>query len=155
MKNRSRFFVLATLLLLGGCSTAALDIKKFDVGSVPRRVLEVLVDPIKDFAMEDAKTTIKWIDLKEKSKDLMPAQAQEAKICPESVLSLDKLVSGQVKAGDEVEGAKGLIFYGTVQKYGAGASGKKFEDQVKEQALKVVAECGKLVPAEKFGSFGG
>ncbi len=125
--------ILPILLVLGGC-----------VG-IAEKVASTAAKPILGLAIKDARTTMAWIDREEKAGRLTPADVAQAKKCPEAVLALDALRNRVTEATAKQKGFKGLIYYGTLNRYGRGVQAEATVN------LKQLAEgCLPLIPAEKL-----
>lgn len=126
--------VILTALLTGCASTA-----------VVKKAASVVAKPILGLAVKDARTTIAWIDREQKAGRLAPADVGQAKKCPEAVLALDALRRRVTEATTKEAGFKGLIYYGTLNRYGRGVQAEATVN------LKELAEgCLPLIPAEKL-----
>ncbi len=119
---------LTILFLASGCATV--------VGKVS--------DPILNLAGEDAAATLVWIDEQVLAGNITPEQEVLAKLCPQSVLELNALRVG-MEASGEPDGFRGLIYFGTLKKYGGGG-----RDVVIRSVTAVAANCLPLVPYERL-----
>lgn len=138
MKSCLLLFAVA-LVLVGGCAA----------GSAPQRIVAMITKPILGFAAEDAKTTLDWIDQQVKDGKLSMSDAQVARQCPESVLAL-AAYRDQAEAQKDVAGKKGLIYSGTLLRYGGMAEHRQIRAKFKD----LMATCSELVPTEKLLTFG-
>ena len=130
---------IVTLLLLAGCaSQQVLADGKAAVG-------KAIVKPVMGFAIDDAHTTLTWIDEQVRVNRLSAMDAQQARRCPRAVLSVAELRE-LFETGAAVEGRKGLIYLGTVSRFG----GPTVERELRAKLAELVSACGELVPADRF-----
>jgi hypothetical protein len=133
MKWHFNCISIPILLILGGC-----------VG-IAGTVASTAAKPILGFAVKDAKTTLIWIEREESADRLSSIDAASARRCPESVIALDALRAQVQKKTAEMKGTRGLIYYGTLARFGKGVQAEA------SQGLAQLAEsCVSLIPAEKL-----
>ena len=128
-------YILGLIVLLGACSGTTI------VG----KVASVVAKPILGLAVKDAKTTLAWVDREVAAERILPVQAEAAKRCPEAVIALDALRARMSEGTAGVEGFRGLIYYGTLNRYGQGVqaeAGRHLKD--------LAQSCLPLIPAEKL-----
>ncbi len=113
---------LAVLVLASGCTV---------VSRAP--------GPILSLASKDATATLTWIDDQIAAGNLSETDAALAKACPGAVLALNELRE-KLAAVEAPDGFKGLIYFGTVKKYGDGQ-----RDLVVRGVTEVAASCLPLV----------
>jgi len=132
MRNWSMPIVVVAALMLGGCAGNI-------VGAVAK--------PVLGLAVKDAQTTKRWIQDELAAGRLSLADATLARGCPDAVLALDALRAQFEGIADTTgaEGFKGLIYLGTLNRYGQSS---------KEQATlllqDLIASCAPLVPADRL-----
>lgn len=119
--------LLATLFLSSGCATVA-----------------KITEPVMGLAVEDAKATLVWIDEQVAAGNLSPEQAEMAKACPEAVIALNVLREGMAE-GETPDGFKGLIYFGTIKKYGGTE-----RDALVRHITDIAATCSPLLPHTKL-----
>ena len=100
--------------------------------------------PVLGLATEDAQATIAWIDEQVAAGTLTAQDAELAKACPEAVLALSALREGIAEA-ETPDGFKGLIYFGTIKKYGGSE-----RDEVVRAVTQTAASCIPLVPYTKL-----
>ena len=125
----------AAFLLLGACTP---------IGVIETAV-SFVAKPILGLAVKDAETTLAWVDREVEAGRLAPVYADLAKKCPEAVIALDALRTRMSEGASNVKGFRGLIYYGTLNRYGQGVqaeAGRYLED--------VAQACLPLIPAEKL-----
>lgn len=138
MRHRG-IWLIVTLLLIAGCaSQQVLADGKAAVG-------KAIVKPVMGFAIEDAQTTIAWINEQVRVNRLSAVDAEQARRCPRAVLSVAELRE-LFETGAAVEGRKGLIYLGTVSRFG----GPTMERELRGKLAELIAACGELVPADRF-----
>lgn len=125
------FLVLA--LLVGGCTT------------VVSTVAGVVAKPVLGLAVKDARTTLSWVDREVEAGRLASTDAEAAKQCPLSVIALDELRSRMAAGATTEEGFKGLIYYGTLNRYGGGV-----QAEASRYLSDLAKACLPLIPAEKL-----
>lgn len=123
-----KVIAIAMLLMLGGCATIA----------------EWIGSPFLNLAGQDAQATMKWIDTQEKAGNLSPANVIRAKRCPQAVLELGEMRKQLAETVKE-DGFKGVIYFGTIGKYGSG-----LKDEITDKLKEAARECISLVPVEKL-----
>ena len=138
----SWIMVLFMILFISGCTT------------VVSTIAGVVAKPIFGLAVKDARTTLSWVNREVESGRLASIDAEAAKQCPLSVIALDELRS-RMAAGarqNEIEdrataeeGFKGLIYYGTLNRYGKGV-----QDEASRYLSDLASSCLLLIPAEKL-----
>ena len=127
--------LVGLILLLGACTPIG----------IAEKVVSVVAKPILGLAVKDAQTTLAWVDREEKAGRLSPVDVELAKKCPESVVALDALRTRMAKGTVTAEGFRGLIYYGTLNRYGQGVQAEA------SRHLKDLAQaCLPLIPAEKL-----
>ena len=138
MKNVSLYVAIAAIFLAfvvftSGCAT---------IGS---KVAAVVAKPVLGLAVKDAKTTLAWVERETEAGRIAPIDAEAAKKCPLSVIALDELRNRMAAGATTDEGFKGLIYYGTLNRYGKGvqAEASKYLEQL-------ASSCLPLIPAEKL-----
>lgn len=139
-----KLLLVLALAFVAGCS--AIDGKPdgIDLGRIPQKLIGAVMDPIKDFTVADARTTLAWVDQAEKAGQINGDQVKEARICPEAVIAMSEFISG-LEGEKSPEGAKGLIYLGTVKKYSAGGD---LARKIRGMALTVAFSCAHLVPVD-------
>ena len=140
MKDRAKniallFIGVGFLFALSGCV----------VGSLAEKAASVVAKPVFGLAVKDAQTTLTWVDREVESGGLSPWAAEAAKRCPEAVIALDMLRTRMSESADKVDGFRGLIYYGTRNKFG-----QSVQVEAGEYLKQVAQECLPLVPAEKL-----
>ena len=129
----SWIMVLFMILFISGCTT------------VVSTIAGVVAKPIFGLAVKDARTTLSWVNREVESGRLASIDAEAAKQCPLSVIALDELRSRMAAGSTTEEGFKGLIYYGTLNRYGKGVqaeAGRYLSD--------LASSCLPLIPAEKL-----
>lgn len=135
MKASSLMISLTFALMLMGCTP---------IGVVEKAV-SVVAKPILSLGVKDALTTLAWVEGEVKAGRLSSVDADLAKRCPEVVIALEALRTRMNEETAEVEGFKGLIYYGTKNRFGQGVQAEA------SRHLKQFAEaCLPLIPAEKL-----
>lgn len=130
--------LVAALFLLGACLGGS------GIGVI-EKVGSVIAKPVLGLAVKDAKTTEAWIDIEVAAGRLSAVDAEAAKRCPRSVIALDALRSRMSEGAGKVDGFRGLIYYGTLNRYGQGVQAEA------SRHLKDLAQaCLPLIPAEKL-----
>ena len=120
-------------LFLGGCST------------VTSKVISVVARPVLGLAVEDAQTTLAWVEQAAATGNLAEMEADLARRCPQAVLALDALRRELEATNEEGEGFKGLIYYGTRNRFSQGPS-----DRAMIYLQNLASSCVPLIPAEKL-----
>ncbi len=115
------------------------------VGRVVGTVASVVAKPVLGLAVKDAKTTLQWVERELQGGRLSPVDAEAAKRCPLSVIALDELRSRMAAGASTEEGFKGLIYYGTKNRYGSGV-----QAEAGRHLADLAAACLPLIPAEKL-----
>lgn len=128
--------VLMLAFVLGGCTAATV---------VGGKIAAVAVKPIFGLAVKDAETTLAWVD-RELEAGRLPAVDEEfARRCPEAVLALDALRARLEGAEEDVEGFKGLIYFGTLNRFG-----RSPQEEAATHFQRLAGACFPLIPAEKL-----
>lgn len=112
---------------------------------IARKAALVVAKPIFGLAVKDAKTTLAWIEREMEAKRLSPADVEAAKRCPEAVIVLDALRARMTEGTAKVEGFRGLIYYGTQNRYGQGV-----QAEASRHLKQLAQDCLPLIPAEKL-----
>ncbi len=126
------FFALA---VLNACTS-------FDVID---KVVSTVAKPMLGLAVKDAETTLAWVEREVEAGRLAPVDVDLARRCPEAVIALDALRARMSEGASNVKGFRGLIYFGTLNRYGQGVqaeAGRYLED--------VAKSCLPLIPAEKL-----
>jgi len=121
----------AELLMLGGGGAA---------GAAGAYFGPKFLQPIAGFAAADARTALAWIEAEEKAGRLSAEKATQARACPTAVVALDNAKLAAM-AEPSVEGTKGLIFHGTVRKYGP-----DHEAEMQKSVTMILTACRDLIP---------
>ena len=121
------------LLFLTGCTT------------VVSTVAGVVAKPVLGLAVKDARTTLSWVDREVEAGRIAPVDAEAAKQCPLSVIALDELRNRMAAGATTDEGFKGLIYYGTLNRYGKGV-----QAEASRYLSDLASSCLPLIPAEKL-----
>lgn len=129
--------IITLALLVGGCTQIAT--------TVVAKVAGVVAKPVLGLAVKDAKTTLQWVESELQAGRLAPTDAEAAKRCPLSVLALDELRSRMAAGASTEEGFKGLIYYGTKNRYGSGV-----QNEASQYLSELASSCLPLIPAEKL-----
>ncbi len=132
---RNLVLIMAMGIFASGCTAVGV------IGTV----VDVAAGPVLGFAAKDAKTTLQWVEREEAAGRLTEVSATSAKLCPLSVLALDDLRAKLKVSLEDPEGTKGLIYYGTVKKYGRGTS-----EDVSLQLQQLAIHCVRLVPSSRL-----
>ncbi len=122
-------------LMLTGCT----------VPKIVEKVVSVVAKPVLGLAVKDAHTTLAWVEREEKAGRLSPVDAEAAKRCPEAVIALDALRARMSEGTAGVEGFRGLIYYGTLNRYGQGV-----QAEASRHLEQLARSCLPLIPAEKL-----
>ncbi len=120
--------LLASLFIASGCSAIASKV----------------AEPVLSLASEDATATLAWIDGQVEAGNLSETDATLAKACPEAVLALNEL-RAVIANAEAPDGFKGLIYLGTVKKYGGGE-----RDLVVRSITQTAASCLPLVSYDRL-----
>ncbi len=128
-----KIIVLILMLFTAGCVNP--------VG----QVVSFVAKPVLGLAVKDAETTLAWVDREEKAGRLASVDADRARACPESVVALDALRARMSESTAEAKGFKGLIYYGTLNRYGKG-----IQAEASRYLSQLARDCLPLVPAEKL-----
>lgn len=126
-------------VVLAGCAGTDLT------GDVKVKVIGAIAKPVFGFAMEDAQTTLNWIDEQVRVNRLSAVDAAQARRCPLAVLSVAELRE-VFESSTGVKGKKGLIYLGTLNRF----SGPTVERELRAKLVELIAACGELVPADQF-----
>ena len=127
--------LVAGFLLFGACTPIG----------IAEKVVSVVAKPVLGLAVKDAQTTLAWVDREVEAGRLAPVDVDSARRCPESVIALDALRTRMADGTSKVDGFRGLIFWGTLNRYGAGVQAEA------SRHLKDLAQaCLPLIPAEKL-----
>ncbi len=141
---RTSYLILAvvflTLALFAGACTPTTALVK--VGS---KVASVVAKPVLGLAVKDAGTTLKWIETELAAGRLNAVEAAEAEKCPLSVIAIDELRNRMAEGATTEEGFKGLIYYGTKNRFGQGV-----QDEASKHLTALAKSCLPLIPAEKL-----
>ncbi len=113
--------------------------------TVVKTVVLKAAKPIFWFAVKDAKTTLVWVEREQSAGRLSSVDATSARRCPESVLALDALRARLKEKTAETKGTKGLIYYGTLARYGKGV-----QAEASQELVQLAESCVVLIPAEKL-----
>lgn len=131
----ARRLFLFLVLLLAGCGGLQETLTK--------AIVKPLTKPIFGLAVEDAKTTLAWVEAQVVAGGISAQDAELARSCPNAVLEIatvrDKLLNPP-----DIPGFKGLIYDATVARFGT-PSGIA---QAKAAAVKVLAACMELAPSQ-------
>lgn len=127
---------LVLMLVLSGCTTASV---------VGGKIAAVAVKPIFGLAVKDAETTMAWVDRELEAGRLPAADEEFARQCPEAVLALDTLRARLESAKEDVEGFKGLIYFGTLNRFG-----RSPQEEATTHFQRLVGACFLFIPAEKL-----
>lgn len=133
--------LLIVALMVSGCATTA----------VVTKIATTVTKPIFGLMVKDAYTTMGWIEVAVANGTIAPVNVELAKRCPEAVLALDALrtqLIADAAADGKAEGFRGMIYFGTVSKYGGGIQGVQTEFSKHLSAL--AESCMKLIPAGKL-----
>ena len=128
-------YILGLIVLLGACTPIG----------IAEKVVSVVAKPVLGLAVKDAKTTLAWVDREVKAERILPVQAEAAKRCPEAVIALDALRARMSEGTAGVEGFRGLIYYGTLNRYGQGV-----QAEASRHLEQLARSCLPLIPAEKL-----
>ena len=126
---------VAAFAILGACTPM----------QVIEKVASTVAKPVLGLAVKDAQTTLAWVDREETAGRLAPVDVDLARKCPEAVLALNVLRERMSEGTARVETFRGLIYYGTLNRYGRGVqaeAGRYLQD--------VATACLPLIPAEKL-----
>ena len=127
--------LVAGFLLFGACTPIG----------IAEKVASVVAKPVLGLAVKDAQTTLAWVDREEKAGRLGVAGVGLAKRCPEAVIALNALRERMEKGTAGVEGFRGLIYYGTLNRYGQGV-----QAEAGRYLSQLAQDCLPLIPAEKL-----
>ncbi|KKK77932.1 hypothetical protein LCGC14_2848650 [marine sediment metagenome] len=128
-------YILGLIVLLGACTPIG----------IAEKVVSVVAKPVLGLAVKDAKTTLAWVDREVKAERILPVQAEAAKRCPEADIALDALRARMSEGTAGVEGFRGLIYYGTLNRYGQGV-----QAEASRHLEQLARSCLPLIPAEKL-----
>ena len=128
-------YILGLIVLLGACTP---------IGAI-KTVGSIVARPILGLAVKDAETTLAWVDREVEAERILPAQAEAARRCPEAVIALDALRARMREGDSNVKGFRGLIYYGTLNRYGQGV-----QAEAGEYLKRLAQDCLPLIPAEKL-----
>ncbi len=133
--------LLSIVLLLGlaACTSSAV------INKIAPKVASVVVKPIFGLVVRDAKTTDAWIDSEMAAGRLSAADAEAARRCPEAVIALDALRKRMAEGKTEVDGFKGLIYFGTKNRFG-----QSVQSEASQHMKQLATACLPLIPAEKL-----
>ena len=120
-------------LFLGGCTAVA------------SKVISVVARPVLGLAVEDAQTTLAWVEQAAAAGNLEEMEADLARRCPQAVLALDALRRELEATNEEGEGFKGLIYYGTRNRFSQGSQARAML-----YLQNLASSCVPLIPAEKL-----
>ncbi len=127
---------ICLVLMLGGCTAAT---------AVGGKIAAVAVKPVFGLAVKDAETTLAWVDHELEAGRLPAVDEEFAKQCPEAVLALDALRARLEGAEEDVEGFKGFIYFGTLNRFG-----RSPQEEAATHFQRLVGACFPLIPAEKL-----
>ena len=113
--------------------------------SVPAKIVSIVAKPVMNLAVEDAHTTLAWVDRQEEAGAISAEEAAEARMCPGSVVALDLLRTVLAGRTGEENRFRGVIYYGTVNRYGRGP-----QAMVSERLRQLAQDCVPLVPVDKL-----
>lgn len=140
LKKGKRWFelcsVVVVVLLLGGCSAAT---------SVVGKVAATAAAPVFGLAVRDAETTLLWVERELEAGRLSDSMAVAARKCPEAVITLDEMRAELGEVDESEDGFKGLIYYGTVGRFG-----QDLKTEATVQLQNLLGSCMVLIPAEKM-----
>ena len=144
---RTSYLILAVVFLtlalfVGACTPTTALVK---VGS---KVASVVAKPVFGLAIDDAGTTLEWIKNEVASGRLTAEQAEEAKRCPLSVIAIGELRDRMAAGATTEEGFKGLIYYGTKNRFGQGV-----QAEASTHLSALAKACFPLIPAENLLKF--
>jgi len=125
--------VLALALFTSGCVQT--------IGTVA----SVVAKPVLGLAVKDARTTLSWVERELQAGRLAPVDAEAAKKCPLSVIALDELRTRMAAGASREEGFRGLIYFGTLNRFGKGP-----QAEASRHLSNLAAACLPLIPAEKL-----
>ncbi len=131
--------LVGALFFLGACSGSTV------INKIAPKVASVVVKPILGLAVRDAKTTEKWIDSEVAAGRLPAADAEAAKRCPDAVIALDALRTRMAERKTEVDGFRGIIYFGTIRQYGRG-----IQAEASQHLKQLAQDCLPLIPAERL-----
>ena len=109
------------------------------------KVTSVVAKPVLGLAVKDARTTLSWVDREVEAGRLAEGIAVIARRCPLSVIALDELRNRMAAGATAEEGFKGLIYYGTLNRYGKGV-----QAEASRYLSDLASSCLPLIPAEKL-----
>ena len=132
MKTFAIISVLLAALAIGGCT------------SVGQTVAHKVAEPVLGLAVEDAVSTLMWIESQVADSQISAIDAELAMACPKAVLSLHTLRMSMEEA-EAPDGFKGLIYFGTIKKYGGTE-----RDMVVRGVTETAATCLPLLPYTKL-----
>ena len=112
---------------------------------IAETVITTAAKPILGFAVKDAKTTLVWVEREESAGRLSSVDAISARRCPKSVIALDALRAQVQEETAETKGTKGLIYYGTLARFGKGV-----QAEASRELAQLAESCVSLIPAEKL-----
>ena len=145
---KSRIVILAAIMLmaggLAGCATG-LDIP----GTVAKKIAAPLTKAVFGLAVEDAKTTLAWVEAQVKAGALGADDAKLAKACPQAVLDMSALREKLVNPPSVPTGFKGVIYNATLVKFGS----RSIIPAAKQAALAIIAGCSDLAPNQLILGF--
>jgi len=125
--------LILAFMTFGGCAT------------VVEKAVSLVAKPVLGLAVKDAQTTLAWVEREEQAGRLSPVDVDLAKRCPEAVVALDALRARMSEGTAGVEGFKGLIYYGTKNRYGQGV-----QAEASRYLKQLAQDCLPLIPAEKL-----
>lgn len=130
--------------VLSGCATG-LDVP----GTVAEKIAAPLTKAVFGLAVEDAKTTLAWVEAQVKAGALGADDAKLAKACPQAVLDLSALREKLINPPSVPTGFKGVIYNATLVKFGS----RSMIPAAKQAALAVIAGCSDLAPNQLILGF--
>ena len=139
LKNIALIAVMA--IFLGGCTVADLV-----TSPIVGKVAGVVAKPILGLAVKDARTTLAWIEREMAAGRILLSDVVLARRCPDAVLALEEMRAQLTGEGvEELEGFKGLIYFGTVGRFGQSP-----QNDLALRFAELSNSCIRLIPAEKL-----
>ena len=137
MKLKYIPIIAVALLMLGGCTVAEVV-----TSPITSRVAGVIAKPIFGLAVKDARTTLTWIEREVAAGRLAERLAPLAQQCPNAVIALDEMRAKLAGEGvEELEGFKGLIYFGTIGRFGQSP-----QDDLAMRFEELASSCSVSVP---------
>ncbi len=134
-----QFLSIVLLLGLAACTSSAV------LNKIAPKVASVVAKPILGLAVRDSKTTLEWIDIQVAAGLLSSVDAEAARRCPDAVIALDALRTRITKEKTEVDGFKGLIYFGTKNRFG-----QSVQSEASQHMKQLAQSCFPLIRAEKL-----